>query len=295
MDKIGVAPPLSPKRRMITESYVISFNVDHVNEFIQRINGSQSVLWVPGVDGFHQRVLDTWAKLSGQFPVINASHFDPNRGEDRGKYRSPHAVGCYLAHWHLLKSLHHREPEMQPDLYFVFEDDASCVPDVVNRTLEVMSILPPDWDMFFIAGKPFTYFPLGNSSTFNGTTLRRDICQGIHGKGDSPLAPDGTRQLSLDDPYWQIKYITNTHAYVVNPQRVGQVLNILKPQANEPVDIRLADAMYRGDLNVYMPTQQWCFGDARLNSIPKPWWGFYHIPGVGYEYQSQMLLDNCTY
>jgi GR25 family glycosyltransferase involved in LPS biosynthesis len=292
------APPL-PRRRMITESFVISFDAEHVHKFIERNKDIASALWVHGVHGFHQPALEMWAKMTGTFPVINASLFDAKSQEDKDNLRSPHAVGCYLAHWHLLRSFQHREPALQPDLYVVFEDDATCVPDLVNRTLEATRKLPPNWDIFFIGGKPFTFFPpermFAEGHNLSRSTLRHDICQGIHGMGDSPLAPDGSRQLSVDQPYWQIKYMTNTHAYVVNPQRVDQVLSILEPRENQPIDIRLAEAMQRGELNAYMPTQNWCSGGQERLHHPETWWGYYYIPGVGFVKQEKMLLENCSY
>jgi hypothetical protein len=63
-------------------------------------------LWVPAVDGFSQKVLTSWAQLSGNWPPINASLFSP---KEKGKYQSPHAVGCYMAHWHLIRHLGHRD------------------------------------------------------------------------------------------------------------------------------------------------------------------------------------------
>ena len=290
-----VLKALPPPRIIIIEPFVLSFDMDHVEQFKQRNNhsGLRKVLWVPGVDGFHQKTLDMWAKLSGKFPIINASLFDYASREDHDKYRSPHAVGCYLAHWHLLRTLNHREPELQPNLYFIFEDDASCIPDLVRHTLDAVSQLPPDWDMFFIGGKPYTSFPKGEN--FNSSTLRHYICRGIHGKGDGPLASDGSRQLSTDQPYWQIEYITDTHAYVVNPQRVSQILRILKPQEDVPIDIRLAEAMQSGELNVYMPTQFWCSADVPRMNHPETWWGYFDIPGAGNIFQDKLQLDNCSY
>lgn len=127
-------------RRLITESFVISFDSERADKFVKRNHHSDidPVLWVPAVDGFSQKVLTSWAHLTGKFPPINASLFGPN---DKGKYQSPDAVGCYMAHWHLMRQLGHRDQELRPDLYFVFEDDASCIPNLTNRTLEVARLL----------------------------------------------------------------------------------------------------------------------------------------------------------
>jgi len=171
-------------------------------------------------------------------------------------------------------------------LFFVFEDDTSCIPDLVNQTLKAIQDLPSDWDMFYVGGKPFTNFYEGLALNFSDATeqtIRRDICRGAFGKGESPLAPDGSRRLSQNDPYWQLKYMFNTHAYVVNPRRVHMVLKVLHlqpPQETLPVDDRLAKAMEGGDINVYMSTQCWCQGgdvDSKKMNEPVDWAGYYYF------------------
>lgn len=305
-------PPPTTSRRTLVESNVISFDVEKVNEFIIRNGHSfdgKPVLWVPGVDGFHQPVLNQWAKLVGETPV-NASLFERNKQEDKDNHHSPHAVGCYLAHWHLLKSLQHRPPELRPELFFVFEDDTSCIPNLVNKTLSATRQLPSDWEMFYIGGKPYTDFPEGLQKNFSDSTestLRRDICRGAFGRGTAPLAPDGSRQLSEDQPYWQIKCILNTHAYVVNPRRVNRIMEVLKPQQTEPIDQRLASAMERGsELNVYMSTQNWCSGEIYPQKMNEPteWAGYFYFnlekgmhPGARKNnvWQEKLKLENCSY
>jgi len=301
-------------RRNIVESSVISFDTEKVDQFMERNShsfGGQPVLWVPGVDGFHQPVLNQWAKLTGEEP-LNASAFDRNNKAHKDSYRSPHAIGCYTAHWHLLRSLQHRPAELRPDLFFVFEDDASCVPDLINRTLEVTRQLPQDWDMFYIGGKPYSDFLEGLKMNFTDatkSTLRRDICRGGFGKATGPLAPDGSRSLSQDDPYWQIIYILNTHAYVVNPKRIERMLDVLKPRRTTPIDAYLAEAMERGALKAYMPTKNWCSGNLppeKKMSEPTEWAGFFWFnmeKGAGMHpsvpqanlWQAKLMLDNCTY
>jgi GR25 family glycosyltransferase involved in LPS biosynthesis len=295
------------QRRLITESFVISFDNERASKFVERNHHSDidPVLWVPAVDGFSQKVLTSWAQLSGNWPPINASLFGP---KDKGKYQSPHAVGCYMAHWHLIRHLGHRDQELRPDLYFVFEDDASCIPNLKNRTLEVMGLLPYDWDMLYIGGKPITYFK-GPVRRFNDSTkdsLRRDICRGAFGLGSTPLAPDGTRNLTEDQPYWKNRYMTNTHSYVINPRRIENVLRVLEPKRNVPIDILLAEHMSR-DLNVYMTTRVFCHSDfnKKLNET-YAWRGYYGFsfrnlsdvhPALEshYLWQTQLALGNCSY
>lgn len=297
--------------RAIVESHVISFHADKVDVFLERNHhsfGDEAVLWVPGVDGFHEPVLHQWARLVGEEP-INATMFEHDNEEHKDIHQSPHAVGCYLAHWHLLRGLQYRPPELRPELFLVFEDDASCIPNLVNRTIEVTRQLPSDWDMFFLGGKPYTDFIQGlqrNFSDATESTLRRDICRGAFGKGDGPLAPNGSRTLSSNDPYWRIFCMLNTHAYVVNPRRVDHVLKVLKPEKTVPIDQRLASAMERNDLNVYIPPQNWCRGDIALKKMEEPveWSGYFYFnlehgthPGAQTEHvwQDKLKLHNCSY
>lgn len=52
-----------------------------------------------------------------------------------------------------------------------------------------------------VGGKPFTCFSEGHyleGHNFSRSTLYYYICPGIHGKGDSPLAPDLSKQISVD-------------------------------------------------------------------------------------------------
>jgi hypothetical protein len=92
------------------------------------------------------------------------------------------------------------------------------------------------------------------------------------------LISKGSRSISQEDDYWQIKYLTNTNAYVINPNRIHHVLEILKPTLDVPIDIMLADSMTDGLLNVYMSTQEWCRTDIENPNKymkPIPWYGLY--------------------
>ncbi len=162
------------------------------------------------------------------------------------------------------------------------------MPNVINKTIEAVRHLPPDWDIFYIGGKVFTDFAPNVSAEHyykdsNTDTLERDICRGLFGKGVSPLAPDGSRRLSEDQPYWRTLGTSNTHAYVLNPRRIDKILDALHPRKDIPIDIAMGDAMYRGDLYGYMPTQDWCghAGTADLKGKrtgPKPWEGYLVFP-----------------
>ena len=297
------------QRLKSAESFVISF--DRPDNFRWRNAHSDiaPVLWQPAVDGFHQPTLNTWARLTNHHPPLNASLFGP---EDKSNYTSPHAVGCYLAHWHLLRNLGHRERRLRPDAYMVFEDDTGCIPNLKNRTLEVLEQLPTDWDLLYIGGTPFTYFrggpPMMRVNNFTKAsslrTLQRDICRGDYGYGETgPFAPDGSRRIRSRQPYWQIKYLTNTDAYVVNPQRIHRVLEVIHPRKHVPIDILLANTMREGKLNAYMTTTQWCrTGLAKDEKMLEPvdWEGYFRMPKPveqhprGYVW-NKMIMENCTY
>jgi hypothetical protein len=295
----------------IVESFVLSLDADNVEQFKQRNNhsGLGDVLWAPGVDGYQQQTLDLWARLTGNV-AMNATSYTRGNMDQKGAYQSPHAVGVYLAHLHLLRYLGHRPRELQPSLYFIFEDDAACAPNLVDETLKVIQKLPPDWDLFFIGGKPFTYFT-EKFTVFEDSsneTVARDVCRGAFGKGDGPLSPNGSRSISEQDDYWQIKYLTNTHAYVINPNRVHHVVELLKPTLDVPIDIRLADSMKEGQLSVYMPTQNWCRTNINIpdkNEKPVPWYGFFawlgeaanhpYLPKRAPYLWQMMAQENCPY
>jgi hypothetical protein len=292
-------------RRIITETFVISFDPDRVQMFKQRNHWTPNsaenrVLWQPAVDGFHQPTLDLWGKLVGKHPM-NLAMFDRNNLTNKGQYGSPHAVGCYLAHWHLMRALQHRASELQPDLYFIFEDDASCIPNIINQTIASVQHLPQDWDIFLIGGKHFTFF----SANFTGKnfyrdstkdTLDRDICRGLFGNGTGPRAPDGSRRLSEQQPYWQTTYTSNTHAYVLNPHRIGRILRVLTPRFEAPIDIILAEAMARGEITAYTPTQDWCGiqgSPHEQRTGARTWGGFFFFPGpIKPEYRHPALMQD---
>jgi hypothetical protein len=181
--------------------------------------------------------------------------------------------------------------------------------------------------MLFVGGKPFSYFDdsNGNEDSTNNHTLptmhgkqlindykqheasnnwtatemtnqliRHAICQGDFGKASGPLAPDGSRSLSQDNnqqAYWRSDYLTNTHSYVVNPQRVGHVASLLHPTMDVPVDIRLGDLMKAGQLNAYMTTRMWCDQTTQPLLEPQTWSGFF-VFEWNYIWQTQMHLDN---
>lgn len=108
------------------------------------------------------------------------------------------------------------------------------------------------------------------------------------------------------------KYMTNTHSYVINPRRVENILKVLEPKRNIPIDVLLADHMSL-DLNVYMTTRVFCHSgvDKELNETVawKGYFGFTTLKGVHqnqlldahpalespYLWQTQIMLENCSH
>lgn len=142
----------------------------------------------------------------------------------------------------------------------------------------------------FAGGKPYTVWT--GHARYNESTSSQfplDACAGQLGAGDSPLAPDGTRNLRLDQPFWRTLSITDTHAYIVNPARVERVLSVLDPtQCADPVDICYSDAM-PAVLRVYTPTQPLC----NLHDRTQKWEGWHSLGDHHVYYGDVFLGDLC--
>ena len=138
-----------------TEQYVLSLDMARASEFSRRnsLADLESSHWVQSVDGFQQTTLDLWARLTESDTVMNASHYSGKRTKAPP---SPHGVGCFLSHWNLLRSLSYRAEHLQPDYYYIFEDDSNCIPNLLNETDKIVRALPDDWDLLMIGGKPYT-------------------------------------------------------------------------------------------------------------------------------------------
>jgi GR25 family glycosyltransferase involved in LPS biosynthesis len=263
-------------------SFVIS--LDQADKFLQQNKHSiNSTTVIPAVQGWSQETLDVWADLRGQAPKT-ISHYD--RTKDKSLYDSPHAVGCYLSHWNLWRTLFLWQEDPLPEFYFIFEDDTVCAADMYRVASDTVRKLPPDWDMLYIGGKSFTFFRQGPLRTFNDSTaltLRRDICQGAFGVGEGPLAPDGSRNLSESQPYWKADYITNTDAYVINPRRLEHLVHLLKPEVDAPIDIRLGDMMVAKKISAYMTTRKLCEQGVGQFDAPVSWPNMYSVFVLGTE------------
>lgn len=302
-------------KRPLVESYTIGFHLGSYQKFLQRnehvANLSPPPAWVHATDGFNQRTLNIWKDLTSNEneelkdePVIQlADYLTEEKQKDP---LGPHAVGCFLSHWNLWRILNHRHAFTHPSFaYLIFEDDASCSPDSHDKLIQVIQDLRrdrKDWDLIYLGGKPFTHFRSElNPDTNNNDTnaipseeeLRERSCIGTYGEGDSPMAPDGTRNhLHKIQTYYQINYITNTHAYAINPTSLPKLLQELDPKRRKrhgwdndiAVDLRIAYAVLKGQLTAFMPPKMYCDGpnDPSYNhtqngikTSPSKWTGFY--------------------
>jgi GR25 family glycosyltransferase involved in LPS biosynthesis len=292
--------------------FVISLRKERADAFGKRNarSGLGRAAWFPATNGYDQQVLNEWSAIT-KLPVLKASKFDRKDPKSKHGYANPHHVGCFMSHWQLLRLalVGWKAVQKRPDWLFVFEDDASCVHDTMQRTIDILFSLPQDWDLFYIGGKPFTYHeedPLPskfqNLTTFDGmttATFRQLSCEGVFGQSSTgPFAPDGSRKLSLKQPYWETRYITNTQAYVVNPKHIDRILGVLGKDRHDqvPIDIALADNIRSGELKAYMPTQEFCVqgklpGEKRKEA--NPWKGFYYHGQMNSNFWDAMYLPEC--
>lgn len=308
------------RRSPVSEVYVISMHETKYNVFTQRNyeiapgdeddnnaqDGNQklaasSVEWFEGYNGMEQKVLDDFARVTGLYK-LNATDYVNDIKKDH--YASPHAVGCYLSHWRLLEKAQKKWKERKaktttrsreqlragqqppppqprrPDMLFVFEDDANCVSNLIDRTWKTIRQLPKDWDILYIGGKPVSYYTMGKHlnelstavATENDLSKPRpsdeqmleDMCHGKYGTSTTgPFAPGTNASDSIakatgateevDPPYWHAKYVLNTNAYVVNPKRIKRVLQVLSSPYWEyrPIDVRYAQDYWRDFMDPY--------------------------------------------
>jgi GR25 family glycosyltransferase involved in LPS biosynthesis len=328
-------------------------NNNNNNNNEKSLGGSTSLEWFKGYNGMNQTVLDEWSKITGLW-TVNATDFEGVDGQKRKEaYASPHAVGCYLSHWRLLEKAQkswkkqsgqpaaatttqqtQTQRRNRPDMMFVFEDDAHCVSNLIERTWSVVQRLPKDWDILYIGGKPMSFYTNGKtlaelstqtaSETENNTPRPSDqkllegMCKGDFGKSYTGPYPAGTSKedsietilmggatttLANDDtadpPYWQVKYVLNTHAYVINPKRIRRVLRVLsEPKYDyKPVDVMLAYDLFREFMNpvgyenigsssspltAYLTPNLYCDQEANRRIInrnqPPHWEGYHWLP-----------------
>lgn len=262
-------------------TFVIGKNNVHYRNFLDA-NGlpGDDISWIPHTVGHDQRVLDEWRELAGGDP-LNIEDYDPSV-----KYQfGPHAAGCYLSHYKLLKLLQRSDPTI--GAYVVFEDDARCVRGWRAQVDKALALLPPDWDIYYIGGRPISYFNKFEKDAKQGISLRQDICMGVFGQANGPLAPDGSRNISKADSYWRAMYHVHTHAYVVNPRNIGNILAVLEgKEGHEPIDQRLSNAMASGRLNAFMSTENICEQEDLMKFYvpswdgvtPQPWLGHFGFP-----------------
>jgi len=170
-----------------------------------------------------------------------------------------------------------QKPPGKPDMLFVFEDDSHCVSNLIERTWSVVQKLPKDWDILYIGGKPFSMHTGNKTLKEFGTNevteeiprpsnkeLTERMCKGEFGAPSTgPFVPGTTQKdsyetviganLAEDPPYWEVKRVLNTNAYVINPKKIQRVLRVLsKPMKHyKPIDVTLAEDFNRAFMNPY--------------------------------------------
>lgn len=286
-DLTVVDPMGAPKeiRKFKMEPNVISFGSAKLDIFrsSNAANGISSAEWFPAENGWDQKTLDEWQNLLGG-DRIDESAYETSQKDQFG----PYAAGSYMSHYKLMKSFQTRVNQNPPDLYLVFEDDSRCFKGLLSEVENIVRRLPLDWDILYLGGRHISYFgDFFPSLIANATSasLRSDICRGAFGKAAGPLAPDGSRNISNNDPYWRAMYLIDSEAYVLNPNRLGVVLGVLEDQVDdghEPVDQRLARYMAMGKIHAYSSAQQLCIQehsdpDWDLET-PRPWEGSFGFP-----------------
>ena len=164
----------------------------------------------------------------------------------------------------------------------VLEDDTICVANALDEIRKFIRSVPSDWDMcvdsfrflvadpgaskahtcyhfrvcrIYLGGKHYTFWGQSDVKYDNQRgrvtgPFVRSVCLGVHGVGDSPLAPNGSRTISLNDTYWRTLETTNTHAIVYNPLKIERILRSIHPEGAgntaeppRPFDVILADEM----------------------------------------------------
>lgn len=285
------------------QAFVISSHRSQFQKFLYKnrasVPGNMSITWFPALNGRDQTVLDEFANLTGLRPILATS-------KDEG-YASPHHVGCFMSHWNILRiaKAGWQAVGSFPKALLVFEDDAVCAKSVMAEITKTLPLLPPDWDILYVGGKPFSYYYTDNQylrnrsklTAFSQEEFKDLLCQGRFGRTDTgPFEPDGGRNLSLNLPYWRIKYITNTQSYLVNPQRIDRILHLLEhPSGQQPIDIMLADGARRGNLNLFMTTMEYCFQMRTVDRVVQPriWEGYYYVTGLSEYRWGSMFHAKC--
>ncbi len=294
----------------MVQAFVISSRQSHFETFLHRnqasLSNNISLTWFPASNGRDQTVLDEFAHLTS-FPPLNASlHYD------RDNTISPHHTGCFMSHWNVLRLANAGWKALQstPSALLIFEYDAICAASVLDTVTQTLPSLPADWDMMFVGGKPFSYYypdllspdkkDRRSIRNFTDEEFERISCEGgFGGTATGPFSPNGDRNLSLNQSYWQIKYITNTHAYIVNPKRIDHVLEVLEhpPQGQVPIDIMFAEAARRDALKIYMTTMEQCVQKPKENDskdgLPRIWKGYYCVRGLQNYRWNDIFFPEC--
>jgi len=102
-------------------------------------------------------------------------------------------ASAYKSHWDALE--HFRAKKSKQHL-LMLQDDADCREAIVEKFVPFMESVPENWDLIYWGGKPVDRLP---------------------------LAPDGTNNLSLSDPWWKVVINYDAQAVMYNSKTLQKL------------------------------------------------------------------------
>jgi len=140
-------------------------------------------------------------------------------------------AAAYKSHWDALE--HFRAKKSKHHL-LMLQDDAECRDAIVEKFIPFMESVPENWDLIYWGGKPVDRLP---------------------------LAPDGTHNLSLNDPWWKVVFNYDAQAVMYNNKNLDMMSLHMKKgfKLGEFFDIQLS--LLTGTHKFvagYMPTEIFC-------------------------------------
>jgi len=164
-----------------------------------------------------------------ELPAEVTNRFKKDYQRNFNEHKSKAAA--YKSHWDALE--HFREKKSKHHL-LMLQDDADWREAIVEKFIPFMESVPENWDLIYWGGKPVDRLP---------------------------LAPDGTHNLSLNDPWWKVASNYDAQAIMYNSKELQKLsLSMEKGfKVGESFDIWLSllTGTYRTVVG-YMPTEIFC-------------------------------------
>jgi hypothetical protein len=127
----------------------------------------------------------------------------------------------------------------------MLQDDVDCRDAIADKFLPFMETVPENWALVYWGGKPVDRLP---------------------------FAPDGTRNLSLSDPWWRVAFNYDAQAVMYNNKKLPDLSEGLRQgfMVGEFFDVWLAMLTGTSSLTVgYMPTEIYCGQKKGISDITK--------------------------